>query len=297
MGPRRAVAAAVATDDGVDVEAQGLDGVVQRSIVRGDEFSPGSVTDVVRVQLTDYAAVVLGNRLFRQVFGQAPGISVQAGWLSPESFDDLEHGRADLVLTPVPPPAPLRWQPLFTERFVCVLSRDHPLTADRLTVEDLASYPHASVVVLGAERMLAESRLATLGITARPGLRVPFFTGAIAALPGTPLIGVLPSRLVDHVPEREVRVAAAPSSWRISRTAWLGTHGSTPIRCTPGCGTWSSTHPFSSRISTSGPDPGRHSVRVAASSSAVTSSGASGAGSRLTIAMATAPTAATTAKR
>ncbi|MEV4601904.1 LysR family transcriptional regulator [Amycolatopsis sp. NPDC049253] len=181
-----------------------------RSIVRGDEFSPASATDVVRLQLTDYAAAVLGHRLFREVFGQAPGISVQAGRLSPESFDDLEHGRADLVLTPVPPPAPLRWQPLFTERFVCVLSRDHPLTADRLTVEDLASYPHASVVVLGAERMLAEFRLATLGITARPGLRVPFFTGAIAALPGTPLVAVLPSRLVDHVPERDVRVAAAP---------------------------------------------------------------------------------------
>ncbi|WP_326836126.1 LysR family transcriptional regulator [Amycolatopsis rhabdoformis] len=181
-----------------------------RSLVRGTDFAPESATDTVRLHLTDYAAVVVGHRVFRRVFRQAPDISVHAGWLTPTSFDDLEHGRADLVLAPVRPPAPLRWQPLFEERFVCVLSRDHPITAERLTMADLARYPHASVVVLGADRMLVESRLAALGVTARPGLRVPFFTGAIAALPGTPLIAVLPSRLVAEVPELDVRIAAAP---------------------------------------------------------------------------------------
>ncbi|MFI5615485.1 LysR family transcriptional regulator [Amycolatopsis sp. NPDC051903] len=182
-----------------------------RSLVRGAGFSPESATDVVRLHLTDYAALVLGHRLFSPVFRQAPGLSLHTDWLSPTSFDDLGHGRADLVLTPVRPPAPLRWRPLFEERFVCVLARDHPVTADRLTLDDLARYPHASVVVLGAERMLAENRLAALGITPRPGLRVPFFTAAIAALPGTPLVAVLPSRLVDQVPIDDVRVAAAPA--------------------------------------------------------------------------------------
>jgi DNA-binding transcriptional LysR family regulator len=181
-----------------------------RSMVRGPEFSPGLATDTVRVHLSDYAGLVVGRKLFPRVFRQAPNVAVQAGSLSPGSFDDLEHGRADLVLTPVRPPAPLRWQPLFEERFVCVLAVDHPLAADRLTVDDLARFPSAAVVTLGAERMHVESRLAALGVTLRPGLSVPFFTGAIAALPGTSLIAVLPSRLVAQFPIPGVRVAEPP---------------------------------------------------------------------------------------
>lgn len=136
-------------------------------------------------------------------------MSVHADWLAPTSFDDLEHGRVDLVLTPVKPSEPLRWKALFAERFVCVLARDHPLKSDRLTIDDLVRYPHASVAVLGIERMLVESRLASLGIPPQPGLRVPFFVGAIAALPGTPLIAVMPSRIMAKFPQPDVRVATA----------------------------------------------------------------------------------------
>ena len=181
-----------------------------RSIMRGSEFAPATSTDVVRAHLTDYATGVLGTHLFPRVFQQAPGISLHIGPLAPTSFDDLEHGRADLGLTPVRPPAPLRWMALFEERFVCVLSRDHPVTADRLTMDDLARYPHASVVVLGAERMLAETRLAAGGIPPRPGLRVQSFAAALTALPGTELIAVLPSRLVSGRADPALRIATAP---------------------------------------------------------------------------------------
>jgi DNA-binding transcriptional LysR family regulator len=58
--------------------------------------------------------------------------------------------------------------------------------------------------------MLVESRLATLGVTPPAGLRVPYFTGAIAAVSGTRLIGVLLSRLVNQVTELGIRIAAAP---------------------------------------------------------------------------------------
>lgn len=184
-----------------------------RSLVRGNEFAPESAVDVVRVHLSDYLTSVLGRRLFPSIFQQAPGISVHAQQLAPTTFDDLEHGRADLALVPVRPPVPLRWSALFEERLVCVLSRDHPATSARLTIDDLARYPHASVTVLGIERMLVETRLATLGIAPRPGLRVQSFTAALTALPGTPLIAVLPSRLVSLCPDRDLRVAAAPTQF------------------------------------------------------------------------------------
>ena len=181
-----------------------------RSLLREREFVPAVSTDVVRVHLSDYLTTVLGAGLFPRIFQEAPGISVHAEHLCPTSFEDLEHGRADLVLAPVRPPAPLRWRALFEERLVCVLSRDHPVASARLSVAELARYPHASVVVLGTERMLVESRLATLGIPPRPGLRVPSFTAALTALPATELIAVLPSRLLAGGTHAGLRVASAP---------------------------------------------------------------------------------------
>jgi DNA-binding transcriptional LysR family regulator len=181
-----------------------------RSLLRGAEFLPATATDTVRVDLSDYVTTILGAALFPRVFQAAPGISVHAEHLRPASFEDLEHGRTDLVLTPVRPPTPLRWRALFEERLVCVLSRDHPVTSARLSVAELARYPHASVVVLGTERMLVETRLATLGIPPRPGLRVPSFTAPLTAIPGTELIAVLPSRLLSGRSDPGLRVAAAP---------------------------------------------------------------------------------------
>ena len=119
---------------------------------------------------------------------------------------DVEAELAELAESPTP----LRWRALFEERLVCVLAADHPVTSARLSVAELARYPHASVVVLGTERMLVETRLATLGIPPRPGLRVPSFTAALTALPGTELIAVLPSRVLAGQAQTGLRVAAAP---------------------------------------------------------------------------------------
>lgn len=93
---------------------------------------------------------------------------------------------------------------------MCVLAADHPVTSARLSVAELARYPHASVVVLGTERMLVETRPAALGIPPRPGLRVPSYTARLAAIPGTELIAVLPSRLLPGRSDPGLRVVAAP---------------------------------------------------------------------------------------
>jgi DNA-binding transcriptional LysR family regulator len=185
-----------------------------RSLVRGNDFDPGTATDTVRVQCTDYVPAVLGPGLFRQLFHQAPHLSLTMEPLSPHTFDDVERGRVDLALSPVKPPAPLRWQTLFEEDFVCVLSRDHPVTADRLELDDLAAYPHASVVVMQAENMLVDRRLGELGIQPPSSLRVPYFAAAVTALPETTLIATLPRRFARlHADDDGIRIAEAPTEF------------------------------------------------------------------------------------
>lgn len=185
-----------------------------RSLVRGDDFDPASATDTVRLHCTDYLCSVLGPRLFTQLFDQAPGLSVTIEPLSATTSDDLGRGRIDLALTPVRPPAPLAWAPLFEEDYVCVLSSGHPLRGDRLTLADLAEYPQVSIIVLAPEAMISDRRLRELGVRFRSGLRVPFFSAAVSALPGTTLIAMLPRRFArQHADVEGLRIAEAPEEF------------------------------------------------------------------------------------
>lgn len=181
------------------------------SLVHGGDFEPDVATDTVRACCTDYVTTVLGGRLFPRVFHAAPHLSLSVEPLSQHTYDDIDHGRVDLALSPVRPPAPLRWQTLFHEDFVCVLARTHPITRRRLTVDDLHSFPHASVIVLDRESMILEQRMGELHIHPPSGLRVPYFTAAVQALAGTTLIATLPRRFVRrYADDRSVRVAEAP---------------------------------------------------------------------------------------
>jgi len=188
-----------------------------RSLVRGDDFDPASATDTVRIHCSDYACAVLGPRLFAELFHQAPRLSVTVEPLSAATSDDLGRGRVDLALTPVRPPAPLTWTPLFEEDYVCVLSDRHPLAvegADRLTLADLAEFPQVNIVVLAPETMISDRRLRELGVRTRSGLRVPFFSAAVSALPGTALIAMLPRRFArQHAHVDGLRIAEAPEEF------------------------------------------------------------------------------------
>jgi DNA-binding transcriptional LysR family regulator len=181
------------------------------AIVHSSTFDPATATDTVRVQCTDYITSVLGPTLFPTIFQQAPGLNLTVEPLSPHTFDDIDRGRVDLALAPVKPPAPLHWQPLFEEEFVCLLAADHPLECQRVALDDLARYPHARVIALPAEQMLVERRLTEHGVRAPSALSVPYFTATVAALPGTTLIAVLPSRFVHLQRDNPaVRIAKAP---------------------------------------------------------------------------------------
>ncbi|MDJ1135155.1 LysR family transcriptional regulator [Streptomyces iconiensis] len=184
-----------------------------RSLVTEENFDPSTAVGKIRVAASDYFLAVMGNQVLPDFFGQASGISLVVETVSPTTFDDLERGHLDLAFVPTPTPPHLCRHVLFTEDHVCVMAEDHPLTRDRLTPADLAEYPHVGVAALKSDRMLVEAQLEQLGIRPHPGLSVPYFTAAVAAVRGTQLIAVLPRRLVARLREPGLRVAEAPAQF------------------------------------------------------------------------------------
>jgi DNA-binding transcriptional LysR family regulator len=59
--------------------------------------------------------------------------------------------------------------------------------------------------------MIVERRMLELGIRPPSGLRVPYFAAAVAAVPGTTMIAMLPRRFAQlHAGDPRLRIAAAP---------------------------------------------------------------------------------------
>ncbi|MCS7480333.1 LysR family transcriptional regulator [Umezawaea endophytica] len=181
------------------------------TLLRGNGFDPATATAAFHVHCTDYATSVLGPAVFQRVSREAPRISLTVEPLSDRSFADVEQGRVGLVLSGVVAPESLHWETLFEEDFVCLLAHDHPATGDRLTLADFGRYPHVVVVVLDGEQTMVDRRLAELGRRRFAGLRVPYFSAAPAALPGTDLVATLPRRgAAPYLDDPAYRVVEAP---------------------------------------------------------------------------------------
>lgn len=175
-------------------------------------FEAATATDLVRLSCSDYVTVLFGEALFGAVFQQAPGLSLTVEALSPTTVDDVRHGRVDLAFVPFRPGPGLSWLRLFDEDFVCLLSADHPVRAERISLSDLAAHPQAGAVFLAEEAMILERRLAELGVQPPSALRLPYFGAVAAALPGSRFIATLPRRLANlYSDDERLRVAEAPA--------------------------------------------------------------------------------------
>jgi DNA-binding transcriptional LysR family regulator len=185
-----------------------------RILFEDEVFDPSTATSTLRVAASDYPVSILGDELFPKFTAEAPRMSLIVTPMLPSTFTDLDQGRIDLILTPIEAPAHLEREDLFSEDFVCVLSRSHPLTAERLTVADLASYPHATVGGMHPQQTIVIDQLERAGAHPTTEIRVPYFSAALAAVRNTRLIAVLPRRFAERYGDAAVRIADAPEEIR-----------------------------------------------------------------------------------
>jgi DNA-binding transcriptional LysR family regulator len=167
-------------------------------LLASEVFTPRTAEETFRLVGTDYPFAVFGASLVRHVYEQSPGSTLQFDSWHDGALHDIETGRADLIFIGVAAPPNLRVQPLFTERFVCVLSTDHPL-ADRagLTLPQYARGTHVLITIEQKQQGALDENLHNLGITRTVGMTVPYTTLAATVVAGTPLIATVPESLTE----------------------------------------------------------------------------------------------------
>jgi DNA-binding transcriptional LysR family regulator len=113
----------------------------------------------------------------------------------------LGHGGADLVLGPAFDLPGVHSQRLFSDRFVCVVSADHPEVGDHLTAALFQSLPHLTIAWQPPLRSIADEHLEDAGVHRRVEVTTESFALAPFLVSGTRLVALVPGRLANRLRE------------------------------------------------------------------------------------------------
>ncbi len=171
----------------------------ERLLGSAREFVPGRHPKTFTVSLTEFTMTVLAEPLSQALAERAPNVTVafDAIPIRRDQIDGLLM-RRDLIVGPLGFDLPGRFQPLFSDRLVCVVSADNPRIVDgRLTIDDLRTMPHALANVLagGTSRRPLESAFELADVVPRSPVLVSNLLALPYAVSGTDMCAFIPSRL------------------------------------------------------------------------------------------------------
>lgn len=169
------------------------------ALLRDDEsFDPGAHEHAYRLHTTDHIQLILLPELDRALAERAPGIDLHIRSITPHSPDELRRGEIDLAIGVFEDPPPdLSQQPLFADRFVCLMRKDHPAAKGKLTLEQYAALPHLLVAPRGDPRGFVDRELAKRGHRRRVARVVPHFLVAPFLVPGSDHVLTISERLAN----------------------------------------------------------------------------------------------------
>lgn len=175
------------------------------------EFDPHTHRRTFTVMASDYVLLVLLRPLLVELEREAPNLRLNVRPPTPDAAERLARSELDLVILPAELAGPaadeLRSAPLFTERLVIAIDRDHPDVGAHITEQQFRTLPY--LAYNGVPGMtISELRLQRLGIDRHVDVHTQSFVVQPLMLPGTRLVGLLHERLVayfaPHLPIRRL---------------------------------------------------------------------------------------------
>jgi len=189
-------------------------------LLRGETFNPLSAEDTFRVCGPDSASILIASRLPGRLKAMAPATQLELVAWHDKAFDDVTHGRVDVLLWANQVPQPLLSRELLEDDIICVVCERHPSGKGPLTKETYLRYPHVLLTLFNPWGSIVDRVLAKNMQQRRIGLRVPYFGAAVLAVPGTDLIATLPRRSAE-IYARSARVRIMPLPFKVARLRYL----------------------------------------------------------------------------
>jgi DNA-binding transcriptional LysR family regulator len=166
-------------------------------LLSNSSFDPSTEEASFRIAATDNATTLLAPFICRDVLPAAKKVRLDFVPWNDEIFDDLAHGRVDLVLNADDRYLPNHFfqsEKIYDEDFACVVATGSKYKR-RLTMKQYLDAEHIGISIQAGSQIIPEKRLAAKGQIRRTVMRVPYFAAAIRSVPGTDLIATVPRRL------------------------------------------------------------------------------------------------------
>jgi DNA-binding transcriptional LysR family regulator len=175
--------------------AQVLD--VLRGVDTASEFSPATTRINFRIYINDVGLVVLMPKVLAHLSEHAPMARVTVVDLRPdEVIDALDGGELDLAIGYfLGMPNWARQQNLRTTRYVTLVSQQHPIVGNSLTLEKFLRCRHAVYASTGTLHYGIEQALAQHSLTRDVVLTVPRFAALPLLITGSDMITTVPEDL------------------------------------------------------------------------------------------------------
>lgn len=160
-------------------------------------FDPGTAASTFRICTLDYTEVVISPTFMERITRLAPVARIEIVRRSIYSAEEIMEGHADISLGVMPNSLAKHCivQPLFEDRYVCLMHKNHPLANTKLTLEDYLDYPHSIIHTGERPGGHIDDALQSLGHSRRVAKRSPYFIASLFSLGESNLLQTVPKRL------------------------------------------------------------------------------------------------------
>lgn len=164
---------------------------------QASHFSPAQLKGVFTIATTSEVCKRLVPPLLEIMSKEAPDLRITVINLANDySIRELEMGKVSVVISVNwHTPEQLMQKRLFSDRFVCLMNKNHALAKRPLTLKNYAEASHIMVAPLGKERGFIDDQLSLHGLRRRVRLSVPDFSQLGAQLLDHEHIITLPHRI------------------------------------------------------------------------------------------------------
>lgn len=172
---------------------------IQKTLAFTQRFEPQASTLTFTLGLSDHPAFVLLPQLMSALAGIAPDITLQVRNFSArdDAVEMLDTGAVDVTIgVPSAAAGRILTQPLFEERFVCILRKGHPLATRPLDLESFLSLGHLLVSPENDRFGHVDIALARQGLKRRLALTLPHMYAAPLLVAQSEMIATLMAGVV-----------------------------------------------------------------------------------------------------
>jgi DNA-binding transcriptional LysR family regulator len=177
---------------------------LQDSINFRDSFDPGTSTRTFTVSMTDIGEIYFLPQLIPYLAEHAPSVRLHTVRNSIGNLkEQMENGLVDLAVGLLPQLGPGFFQRrLFTQPYVCLMRREHPLAEGPFGLEEFQRAKHAVVVAQGTGHGQVEDLLSKSGAPRPIQLQLPHFVAVPYIIAAGELVVTVPEKLAERTAER-----------------------------------------------------------------------------------------------